>query len=290
MSYYEAGGEVPEAVSEELVQRDPHVVMRKFKVPARVPEELRGHSHAMDDIEIILFSPRPLGGSPRPCVIVSPVLANSMLLVGDFSHSFTRLGYHAAIVVRKDFDVEDDMVIEDAETEFRLLVMRSKQAIDWLEKREEIDGDRLGTFGISAGSVVWACAAGADTRPKAHVLVLAGGPLSDVMIDTTEDRFERYAEEMPGPERSKEEIRADLRRVLKTDPINLASNVKTEDVFMLLARYDTAVPIRNGLMLWDALGRPRMKMMPLGHYTAFLLIAWIQHQANMFLGAKLGPP
>ena len=281
---------MPEALSEEVVHRDRHIDIRRYKIPARVPEALRDHSHATDDIEIVLFRPRPLGGTPRPCVLVSPVLANSMLLVGDFSRGFARAGYHAAVVVRKEFEVADDMVIEDVETEFRLLVMRSKQAIDWLETRDDVDATRFATFGISAGSVIWACVAGADDRPKAHVLYLAGGPLADVLVDTTEERFQKYAEELPGPERSKEEIRSELRRVLRTDPINLAANVKTEDVFMLLAKYDTAVPTRNGLMLWNALGRPRMKMVPLGHYTAFLLLVWMQSQANAFLGEKLGPP
>ena len=70
----------------------------------------------------------------------------------------------------------------------------------------------------------------------------------------------------------------------------MAANVRTEDVFMLLAKRDTAVPVRNGLMLWNALGRPRMKMLPTGHYTAFFLYLWMQVQANAFLREKLGPP
>lgn len=289
-AYYEAGGEVPAAVSEEIVHRSTHIDIRRFRVPVRVPEELSGHVHAADDIEIVLFRPRPLGGTPRPCVLVSPILANSMLVVGEFARGFVRAGYQAAVVVRKEFEVEDDMVIEDAETEFRLLVMRSKQALDWLSTREDVDPTRFATFGVSAGAVISACLAGADDRPRAHLLYLGGGPLSDMLLDTSEDRFHQYAEELPGPRRSKEELRGELRRVLRTDPIVLAPNVKTADVFMLLASRDTAVPTRNGLMLWNALGRPRMRMLPLGHYTAFLTYVWMQAEANAFLRERLGPP
>lgn len=289
-SYYEAGGAVPGAISEEIVHRSTHIDIRRYRIPARVPDALRGHTHATDDIEIVLFRPRPLGGTPRPCVVMSPILGNSLTLMSEFARGFVRAGYHGAVVMRKEFEVEDDMVMEDAETEFRLLVMRSKQAMDWLAVRDDVDATRFATFGISAGSIISACVAGADARPKAHVLFLAGGPLADVMIDTTEDRFQRYAEELPGTRKSKEEVRTALRRVLSTDPIHLASNVTTEDVFMILAKYDTAVPIRNGMLLWRALGKPRLRVVPLGHYTAFFLFPWMQAQANAFLREKLGPP
>ena len=290
LAYYEAGGPVPQAVSEEVVHRSTHIDIRRFLVPARVPEHLRDHTHALDEIEIVLFRPRPLGGTPRPCVLVSPILGNSMTLVAEFSRGFVRAGYQAAVVMRKEFEVEDDYEFEDAEVEFRLLVMRSKQAMDWLATREDVDATRFATFGISAGSIVSACLAGADTRPKAHVLFLAGAPLADVLMDTSEDRFEEYAEQLPGPRMEKEAIRAELRRVLRTDPIHLASNVRTDDVFMLLAEHDTAVPIRNGWMLWNALGRPRVRTVPLGHYSAFLTLVWMQAEANAFLRERLGPP
>lgn len=290
ISYYEAGGEVPEATSKELLHQDHHIDIRRFRIPARVPESLRDHTHATDEIEIVLFRPRPLGGTPRATVLVSPVLANSFLLVGDFARAVVRTGYNAAIVMRKDFEIEDDTVIEDAETEFRLLVMRSKQAMDWLAARDDVDGTRFATFGVSAGAIVSSCLAGTDERIRANVLILAGGPLSDVLIDTDEDRFEGYAQDMPGPKMTKEEIRKELRRVLRTDPINLASRVRTENVFMILAKYDTSVPTRNGLMLWNALGRPRMVMLPLGHYNAFLTFFWMAAQSNAFLHSRLGPP
>lgn len=290
IEYYEAGGPVPQAISEEVMHQTQHLDIRKFLVPVRVPEEHRDHSRAEDPLEIVLFRPRPLGGTPRPCVLVSPILGNSLTLVAEFSRGFVRAGYQAAVVMRKDFEIEEDTVIEDAEVEFRLLVMRSKQAMDWLATRDDIDATRFATFGISAGSIISACVAGADERPKAHILFLAGAPLADVMMDTTEDRFEEYAEQFPGPRMDKETIRGELKRVLRTDPIHLAANVKTDDVFMLLAEHDTAVPIRNGWMLWDALGRPRIKTVPLGHYTAFLTFVWMQAQANAFLREKLGPP
>lgn len=289
-SYYEAGGEVPEATYDELVHETDHLEIRKYRIPARVPEELKKHTHALDDIEILVFSPRPRGGTPRPIVILSPILANSDLLVAEFARGFVRTGYHAAIVKRKDFDISPHTVIGDAEKEFRILVMREKQAMDWLAARDDVDGSRMATFGVSAGSIISACVAGADDRPKAHVLILAGGPLCDVMMDTEEDRFQKYADEMPGPRLPKEVIREKLRQVLRTDPLYLAKRIRTEDVFMILASHDKSVPIRNGMLLWEALGRPHMELIPFGHYNAFLTYVWMQAKVNAFLHEKLGPP
>jgi len=290
LSYYEAGGGVPETTYEEVYHETDHLLIRKFRIKAHVPDELKKHTHALDDIEILMFSPKPRGGTPRPVVVLSPILGNSDLLVAEFSRGFVRIGYHAAIVKRKDFDVGPDTVIEDAEREFRVLVMRQKQAMDWLAARDEVDGSRMATFGVSAGSIISACVAGADTRPKANVLLLAGGPLCDVMMDTEEDRFQKYAEEMPGPRLPKEEIREKLRQVLRTDPLYLARRVRTENVFMILASKDKSVPIENGMLLWEALGRPRMEMIPFGHYNAFFMYVWMQTKVNDFLRERLGPP
>jgi cephalosporin-C deacetylase-like acetyl esterase len=202
-----------------------------------------------------------------------------------------RTGYHAAVIIRKDFSFNPETVMDDAEKEFRSLVMRSRQALDWLAAQDEVDESRLATFGVSAGGIISACLAGADPRPSAHVLVLAGGPLADVLLDTEEDRFNGYFEEL----REKTgwtdaKIREGLREAIRTDPIQLASRVPRESVLMFIARNDESVPTSTGVALWRAVGGPELRWLPFGHYWSFLAQPWIQVEANRFLRAKLGPP
>jgi dienelactone hydrolase len=222
---------------------------------------------------------------------MSPILGNDMTLMPEFARGFTRLGYHAAVVKRKEFAFDAETAMQDAEKEFRLLVMRAKQALDWLERQEDVDGSRIATFGVSAGAIISACVAGADRRPKAHVLVLGGGPTADVLLDTTEGRFERYGKavaELTG--QTKDEIRVELRAAIRTDPVALAPRVPREDVLMFVAKQDESVPTQHGITLWNAYGRPEIRWLPWGHYTSFLLFWWMQNEANAFLRAKLGPP
>ena len=291
MAYYEAGGPIPEPTRYEDVHIDDLVEVRKIFLPPRLPAGLEDFPNAKEEIEIVHFRPRPRGGTPRPLVLMSPILGNDMTLMPEFARGFTRLGYHAAVVKRKEFAFDPETALDDAEKEFRLLVMRAKQALDWLASLDEVDGTRVATFGVSAGAIISACLAGADRRPKAHVLVLAGGPTADVLMDTDEGRFEDYGKEVLATGAiTKEEIRAQLRETLRTDPIRLAPRVRREDVLMFIAKKDTSVPTKHGITLWNAYGRPEIRWLPWGHYTAFLQFWWMQHEANMFIRHKLGPP
>lgn len=287
-AYYDAGGEVPPVGPEEVVFRGVEHEILRLELPPRVPDDLRHLSHAEDPIELLLFRPRRLGRERRPLVLMSPILANSLTLMNEFATGFTRQGFLAAIVMRKEFEFDPATALEDAEGEFRTYVMQSRQAVDYLVTRPEVDPERLATFGVSAGATISACLAGVDDRFRAHVLVLAGGPVADVLSDTDEDRFVRYREAL-GASSGKDPawFREELRRRLRTDPVALAPRVDPDAVLLFLARRDTAIPVRHGYTLWRALGKPRLHVLPLGHYTSFLLLPWISAETNRFLAARL---
>lgn len=260
-------------------------------LPARVPEALRHVPHALDPIEVFHYRPRQRLRANRrhPVVMVSPILANSRFLADQFAIDLVRHGMHAVMVPRKDMSPVPGAGLEIAEGEARLVVMRSRQALDWLLTHGDVDPKRLGTFGISAGGITSAMIAGGDDRFRAHVWMLAGGPMADVMAETSESSFQDYRRqtmEMTGL--TAPQIRTQLRQILRTDPVRLAARVRTEDVLLVLAREDTSVPYKWGLRLWAALGYPELITTPLGHYTTFLLLPWLQTQALRFFRARFG--
>jgi len=53
-----------------------------------------------------------------------------------------------------------------------------RRAVDFIEKREELDQNNIGFFGISMGGISGAIFCGVDQRVKVPVLVLAGGQLN----------------------------------------------------------------------------------------------------------------
>jgi len=282
-SYYEAGGAIPPAIQRTPVgEGAAHRVVR-ILIPPRLIDHLGDIARATDDIEIILYAPSGAPDTPRPLVLMSPILGNSNLLVDGFARNFATRGWMAAIVQRKELAFHPEASLREAEDEVRLVVMRSRQALDWLLANEPVDPQRIGTFGISAGSIVSSMLAGADTRLRCHLWMMAGGPLTDVMLDTVEDRFRNYARKVRAQSRqSKAELRRRLRRTIRTDPLRLAARVDRTSVLLILARFDRSVPYRHGLALWRALGRPERLVCPFGHYTSFLLLPWLRARASAF--------
>jgi dienelactone hydrolase len=287
--WYRVEGPVPVALGIEVESRTRTREIRRIRIPPRVPPSLAGVPLASEPIEILHY--RPAGGGPRPLVLLSPVLANSGLLVRTFAARFAAEGWHAAIVYRKEVEFEAQDPLAHAEDEMRLVVMRSLQALEWLQANESVDPERLATFGVSAGAVVSAVLAGSGPPFRANLVFLGGGPLADLVTESEERRvleMGRKVERATGL--SREVVRERLRVVFRSDPILLAPRVPTESVLMVIARRDRCVPAHLQRRLWDALGRPRMVETPLGHYTTFALLPWLEALAAGFLRERFAQP
>ena len=289
-AYYEAGGAVPEAVRNELIRNQPHAEFRRIEIPARVPATLRAIPRAADPIEILWMRPRPVTDEPRPLVLVSPILNNKLTLMNEMASGFVKQGYSVAILPRKELEFDSYRSLVEAEAESRLVVMRARQAVDWLVRQPQVDAERIGVFGVSAGGIVGASVMGADPRIKAGVLVFAGAPMADVFVASTEDRVQeaiRQAERERGWSRA--QIRQVLYENLKTDPLVLAPRVDRDRVLMFIATKDDSVPTAQQRQLREALGRPETYELSAGHYTGFaMFMPFIAHKSQRFLAKHLG--
>lgn len=286
-SAYEVPGPVSPPLSDTLERTTQALEIRTLRLAPRLPPELTQLARATDPIEIRLYLPRRPADAPRPLVLMSPILGKNNLLMGSFAEAFARRGWITAVVERKELAFDPKVAIEQAEDELRLLVIRSRQALDWLLTRPDVDPRRLATCGVSAGAIVSAMVGGSDTRFIGHVWILAGGPLADVMCDSSEGRFRRYGVALQ--ERlgwTPEQIRGRLHEVIRTDPVLLAPHVPTERVLLMLARGDRSVPTRHGWTLYEALGRPALRELPFGHYLSFSLLPWIVQESAGFLAAR----
>jgi dienelactone hydrolase len=289
--YYDAHGAAPAPLCETVLRRTRDLEVRRVLLPPRVPADLAWIARAHEPIELTVYRPLPDGPPARPLVVMSPVLGNRMLLMPEFATAFTANGFVAAVVQRKEVDLDPHVAIDQAEGELRLLVLRKRQALDWLLTLPDVDATRVATFGVSAGSMVSAMTAGVDPRFRAHVWVFGGGPMADVMTDTVEDRFRRYGEQVRRAHGwTKADVRDRLRTTIQTDPVRLAANVPREDVLLFLARLDTSVPIRHGWTLYHALGGPELRLLPLGHRGSFLFLPYILSESTRFLRRKFAEP
>ncbi len=233
---------------------------------------------SLEPIRLVWFA--PVATEPRPLILISPIRGSDTMIVDGCARIFADEGYHAVIVKRLRNNFEPDGPLSQVEDFLRTAVIRHRQALDWLLTQPGVDGNRVGTFGISYGGIIDAALAAVEPRTKIHVIDLAGGPVPGVMKSSNELSLRRdWDRSRRDHDMTDRELYQALREVVRTDPVKLAPYVARDSVLMLIARFDRSVPTQYQLKLWRALGKPRADFVPLGHYTSILVLP--AHRENI---------
>ena len=226
---------------------------------------------------------------PTPVILVLPMLGGGYALERHFANYFATRGY-ASIIVRRD-KRSKGAGVNDLNWLFRDMVIDHKRVIDWVETQSDLDAKRLGIFGISMGGIKGALLLPLENRIRAAALGLTGGDLPYIMAHSTEPGVaKRREQELKDRNMTLEECEAKLREILKFDPIKYADYVDPSKVLLVLARYDTVVPIEKGLELKKKMGNPETIMLPAGHYSAVLSIPYIKSQSFDFFEKHFAEP
>lgn len=230
---------------------------------------------------IDVFSPVKMKpDEKKPVILISPILGGNMV-VDHFARYYAGRGWIAVIVHRKrPYLTDGAQDLSGTERYLRTSVVRLRQVIDWLETRPEADLTRLGAFGISYGAILHSVLAAVEPRIRYHVIAMPGAPLPEVIMhcpDKGVSKLVRKAHEEFGW--SHEKIQAQLQEHIRTDPIYLAPYVPGGRVEFYLAAFDRVVGARRSWKLWKAMGRPKLKILPFGHYGGILLLPVLQTQS-----------
>ena len=233
---------------------------------------------------------RPNAPGPQPVVLVLPSAGGSYWIEESFARYFAERGY-AAVLLRREKVPRGEKVIAAIDRLLRQSVIDGARVLDWIETQPDIDGGRIGLFGISMGGIKAAVLAPLEPRFGAIVLGLAGGDLPVILTQTTEPGIAGEREawlaatglDLAGAER-------ELRRVLRHDPLTYAPYADPRRYLLILARFDRAVPTAKGWQLWSALGEPETILLPTGHHTAVLAMPWLKPAIVKFFDARLALP
>ena len=287
-TYYEVPGAVP-AAREAVVKLNRAYDVLEVELPPRARPGAA--PEAAGPIRMQWYRPK-VGPGRHPAVVISPILGSDTLFVASSAERFAHAGWHALIVRRPEIAYDEARPLGQVEERLWAAVTRQVQALDWLLTRDDVDASRVASFGVSAGGIQNAMVAGIDDRYVAHVLGLTGGPLADVFADTTEkDLRKLFDRGMAQQGVGRDVLRERLRAAIRTDPIALAPYVPRDKVLLVLARRDKSVPTREGMRLYEALGRPETVFLPMGHYGSILALPFVQSRAVEFLRTHLeGPP
>lgn len=223
----------------------------------------------------------------RPLIIISPILGGNMV-VDIFAKYFAKHGYVAVIVNRKKSFYDESLGgTEQVEKYLRSSVIRLRQAIDWLEVQPEVDPDRIGAFGISYGAVLHSILAAMEPRIKAHILAMPAGDLPDVIMDCPDGGVRKLVKHVEKMGWSREKIYYSLKDTIRTDPMRFAPYVDKNRIMIFATLFDRVVGTSRIFKLWNEMGRPKLKTMPVGHYGALLVYPYLEWASLRFFKSRL---
>ncbi len=217
--------------------------------------------------ELVLDCFRPTRQTNAPVILILPMLA--------------------VIVHREDYNRTPESA-DEINTLFHQTVLDNKRAIDWLETWREVDASRLGVFGVSMGAIKGALLTPLEPRIDASVLAMPAGDLPYVLTYSTEHGIaRRRAEFLKTKNFTEQELRAHLEKGMTCDPIRFAQYVDPKKVLLVLAAWDTTVPIKKGLELRAKMGKPQTIVVASGHYTAALYVFYLRYRTLLFFKDRL---
>jgi dienelactone hydrolase len=176
---------------------------------------------------------------------------------------------------------------EDLELLFRRTVLHNRMVLAWARRQPELDRERWACVGISMGGMVATALLAVEPQLRAGALCLAGGDLAGMVLVSSEHRvasWRRWRQVSDGA--TGLVLQDELRRELVSDPARLGSYIPTEKVLMVGGSLDSVVPPAHQHLLWESLGRPDWRSLPLGHYTAALAFGSVVASVDAFFGER----
>ena len=222
---------------------------------------------------------RPLRPGKRPAVVVLHILGADFALSRYLSARLADDGV-AALFVQLPYYGErrppgSDARFLSSDIDRSMGAMRQgvcdvRRAIAWLAGREEVDAGALGVTGISLGGIVASIAAAVDPQIGRAAILLAGGGLAEILWEMPEAQARVYRRAWLDAGKTRADFEALTRPY---DPLTYAEGLRGKDVLMFAGRADEIIPPKAAHRLWDAAGRPSIRWLDCGHYSAagFLL-------------------
>jgi dienelactone hydrolase len=256
----------------------------KYPSPVVTPHDLNNTVHAE------YFRPRSPG--KHPAVIVLHILGGDFPLSRLFCNRLAQQGVAALFVKmpfygpRRDPNSSRRMVsINPDETVDGMTqaVLDIRRSVAWLASRDEVDAEQIGIFGISLGGITGALAASIEPRIHNVCLLLAGGDIGRVALDSPQ------LKKVPGklPAIANGDRAAFLEKLSQIDPVTYASRARDKRILMLNAKSDEVIPKDCTLALWRGFGEPEIKWYSGGHYSVVIhLFRALENVAHFFAAGE----
>ena len=235
----------------------------------------------------VTFYPAQGANGKAPAAILLHLLGGGIEISNRFARYLSQRGVNAAVMqLPYHYDraigtapvriyVSDDATL--AAQAFDQAASDVSTVATWLQLQPEVDRDKLGIAGVSLGAIIAHLAMGRDDRLQAGVAIVGGGNLREI---SQLGRLARLFLQAKGNVTANAIGDTQLRAA---DPLYNAQNNRPRRVLMIQAARDEIIPPRNATQLWEALGRPPIQWLDIGHYGLFLGVNSAQKATYTYL-------
>jgi pimeloyl-ACP methyl ester carboxylesterase len=232
---------------------------------------------------------RPGHEGPRASrgVLILPIQGGDYEISTAFAEFFASQGYHALRVERRAEWLNPTVSFEVMTRLVPQFVSDIRKMLDhWLAQDGAPDGERVGLFGVSMGTMTGVLLAATEPRIHRAVYCIGGGELSDIIIDGRDKELDAWRDDMVQQLGGRESFdRLAREQVRQLDILGHAGRIDTSRVLYVAARFDRVVPWSASVRLWEALGKPKRRVVPTGHYSAILALPLIKRWSTAWLDA-----
>ena len=137
----------------------------------------------------------------------------------------------------------------------RQTVLDYRRGVDFLATRPEIDPDKILYMGGSMGGIIGAVVCGIETRIRACVLTVAGGPWTEM---AKKNVLDEDAAEMDAFRKENDLEWKDIQTMLDpVDPVNFIGLISPRPLLMINGKNDILVPVRTSKILYEQAREPK---------------------------------
>jgi dienelactone hydrolase len=194
---------------------------------------------------------------------------------------------------RKESLAFDSYMLRDAWIQ---TVIDLRRAVDYLQSRDDIDGNRIGYLGFSMGGMLGATLGGVEPRIKCFLLAVPGGGLVNIVQHLPEmlaksPMLRDYVPNIQVTPRMVAMVK-DVASVI--DPIYFVGGIQPRPLLILVAKSDEIIPVEASNMLIAAAHArepEQVRRLPGGHASSLIpAVGLIRQFMTTNLGtAKLRP-
>ena len=277
LEYYSYPKHKIEAEVEKISERKRYVVERIV-----FPSALNVFDN--ENIKVDFYVQKKAGEFPT--ILVLPIANGVDFCAKGFARHFASNGLNCAIVHNRHVDIEDIQSAEYLEDCLRQTVLDSRQILDYLGERKEVDSNKLGCLGMSLGGIRASIVSSVDERLKCCVVGLAGGSMADIAFLSELKEVKGYIRGLVEMGISPETIRAEVSEKIVTDPLKLAEYADARETLMYVAMFDRVIHRECGDKLWEAAGKPEAVYFFSGHFTSLLFLPYAERDSLNFFKKK----